>query len=88
MIKIKTYPVMEDRSSVSAEQLDPERRQSMLQVINNVAFITLDKDENPNNAMPMLLRRFESVIEQNVQLTIELEKARERERKMSLTFPG
>lgn len=59
-----------------------------MQVIDNVVIIKLEKGENPTDAIPMLLRRWERVIQQNANLMYEMEKMRERERKQSLMFPG
>ena len=65
-----------------------EGRLAMMQVIDNVVIIKLEKGENPTDAIPMLLRRWERVIQQNANLMYEMEKMRERERKQSLMFPG
>ena len=60
----------------------------MIQVIDDIVIIKLDKGEKATDAIPMLLQRFERVIAQNAQLMADIEKMRERERKQSFMFPG
>jgi hypothetical protein len=65
----------------------------MMQVIDDIVIIKLEKGESPANAMPMLLRRYENMIRKYAELEAEMAKMKaqqqvEQQRKMSLLYPG